>query len=336
MKHKAVLFKKGEDKKVHCFLCSHKCTINPDQFGICGVRQNMDGTLYSLIYGEAIAFHIDPIEKKPLYHFLPGSLSYSVATIGCNFRCGFCQNWQISQTNKKDGPGFPGKHLLPRDIVRNAKSSDCKSIAYTYTEPTIFFEYAYDTAKLARKQKLYNIFVTNGFMTKQAIDMIQPYLDAANIDLKSARNEFYQSHCKAKLQPVMDNIAYMKKKGIWVEVTTLIIPMENDSEKELQQIAEFIANISKDIPWHISRFHPQFQMQNTPITAMQTLQKAFKAGKKAGLKYVYLGNVYEGNETICPECQNKIIERIYFNIKKQDVKDGKCTHCGTKIAGVWK
>ena len=336
MKYKAMLFKKAENNAAHCLLCSHNCKIVPSQFGICGVRQNTDGDLHTLVYAEAIASHVDPIEKKPLYHFIPGTLSYSIATIGCNFKCDFCQNWQISQNNKKNDPGFPGDHLTPEDIVKNTISAKCKSIAYTYTEPTIFFEYAYDTAKLANKKGIYNVFVTNGFMTKSAIDEISPYLDAANVDLKSFNNNFYKKFCKARLEPVLENIAYMKKKGIWVEVTTLLIPGENDSKEELTQIAEFIAGVSKDIPWHISRFHPQYQMTDTAPTPMEVLKKAYDIGKKAGLQYVYLGNVLEGNDTACPKCGSILIERMLFNVKKIDIKNNKCIHCRTKISGVWK
>ena len=336
MKYKAMLYEEAENNKVSCSLCSHNCMIAPSKFGICGVRQNIDGALYTLIYAEAIASHIDPIEKKPLYHFIPGTLSYSIATIGCNFKCDFCQNWQISQNNKKNEPGFPGEHLPPGDVVKNALSAKCKSIAYTYTEPTIFFEYAYDTAKLANKKGIYNVFVTNGFMTRAAIDEISPYLDAANVDLKSFNNDFYKKFCKAHLGPVLDNIAYMKEKGIWIEVTTLLIPKENDSEEELTQIAEFIAGVGTDIPWHISRFHPQYQMTNTSPTSMKALERAYNIGKKAGLQYVYLGNVLEGNDTACPNCGSVLIERMLFDIKKLDIKDSKCVHCGTKISGVWK
>ncbi len=336
MKTKAMFFRKGENNSVQCFLCSHNCRIAPDKFGICGVRQNIEGTLYSLVYGETIACHIDPIEKKPLYHFLPGSLSYSIATIGCNFKCGFCQNWQISQISKKDESGIAGEHFLPKDIIRRAVQNKCRSISYTYTEPTVFFEYAYDTAKLAHRKGIYNVFVTNGFMTREAIDKIKPYLNAANVDLKSFNNDFYKKNCKARLDPVLDNIEYMKNEGIWIEVTTLLIPHENDSEKELTQIAGFIAKIGRDIPWHISRFHPQYQMAKASPTSMAKMKTAYHIGKKAGLENIYLGNVLEGNDTICYNCHSKIIERRYFNINKSDIKNGKCNQCKTPIAGIWK
>lgn len=336
MKKEAMLYEKIEGNKVHCFLCNHHCKISPSKFGICGIRQNIDGTLYTLVYGEAIATHIDPIEKKPLYHFLPGSQSYSIATIGCNFKCSFCQNWQISQINKKENSGLFKTQHLPEEVVKNAKANNCLSISYTYTEPTIFFEYAYDTAKIAAGKGLYNIFVTNGYMTREALDKIKPYLHAANVDLKSFQEDYYKSLCKAHLQPVLDSIEYMKKIGIWVEITTLVIPDENDSDEELSSIAQFIASLDKNIPWHISRFHGNYQMEDAQPTPIETLRKAMAIGKKHGLKYIYLGNVIEGNDTHCHKCGKLLIQRQYFSTDKINIKNGKCAFCGEKIPGVWE
>jgi len=294
----AMLYKKLEEDRVQCCLCAHNCKIASGGFGFCGVRQNIQGTLNSLVYAEVIAYNVDPIEKKPLYRFLPGSASFSIATIGCNFRCGFCQNWQISQVSRRSHP-FRGKRnnseevyeLMPEEVVEEAKRNRCKSISYTYTEPTIFFEYAYDAAKKAKEAGLKNIFVTNGYMSKEALETISPYLDAANIDLKSFREEFYAKNCKAHLQPVLDSIKLAKKLGIWIEVTTLIIPGQNDSTSELSDIAHFIAGVDKGIPWHISRFHPDYQFLEEKPTPIETLKKAEDLGRKAGLRYVYLGNV---------------------------------------------
>lgn len=291
MKKPAILYEQLVDNKVHCYLCNHHCKIAESKFGICGVRQNINDKLYTHVYGKVIASHIDPIEKKPLYHFLPGSTSYSIATPGCNFRCGFCQNWQISQFNLKEDFQYDGLELSPEDIVKAAKLNNCQSVAYTYTEPTIFFEYAYDTAKLAKKFDLSNIFVTNGYMTKEALEKISPYLDAANIDLKSFRNEFYKKICGARLQPVLDTIKNMKEMNIWVEVTTLVVPDQNDSKQELNNIAEFIAQTGIDIPWHINRFHPDYQFTEAKPTPLETLQMAEEIGKKHGLKYIHLGNI---------------------------------------------
>jgi pyruvate formate lyase activating enzyme len=335
MVKEAMLYEKVEGGLVHCFLCGHNCRIKPGHFGLCNVRKNIDGQLNTLVYAEAIAAGADPIEKKPLYHFLPGSYSYSVATIGCNFKCAFCQNWQISQASKKDPDNFPGQKLEPAAVVEKALENNCKSISYTYTEPTIFLEYAYDTAKLAKENGLYNIFVTNGYMTKQAIDQINPYLDAANLDLKSFNDDFYKKVCRGSLQPVLDSISYMKKLGIWVEVTTLVVPGQNDSKEELGQIAEFIASVDKKIPWHISRFHPDYKDSDNKPTPLEVMDRAYAIGKKSGLAYVYLGNLAGESNTICPKCGKKAIERSYFSTNRINIKERKCIFCAHLIDGVF-
>ena len=291
------LYKKLDDGKVQCQTCNHRCKIAKGKRGICGVRENRDGKLYLLVYEKAIAAHIDPIEKKPLYHFMPGTKIYSIATVGCNFRCAWCQNDDISQASKIDGyhipiEKIPYEDLPPEKIVANAKKFNCPSIAYTYTEPTIFLEYALDCMKLAKKEGFKNVWVSNGFMSSETLKTITPYLDAINIDLKGFKEESYQKYCGARLQPVLDNLKKIAKSKIHLEVTTLIIPGINDSEKELKQIAEFIANdLGKNIPWHISRFFPAFKMMNYPITSIETLDRAEKIGKKAGLKWVHKGNI---------------------------------------------
>jgi pyruvate formate lyase activating enzyme len=336
MKKEAMLYEKMESKFVHCYLCAHQCKIANSKFGICGVRQNIEGTLYTLVYAQAIAAHIDPIEKKPLYHFLPGSTSYSIATIGCNFKCGFCQNWQISQVSPGNDAFSAGYELMPQEVVNQAKKNNCLSISYTYTEPTIFFEYALDTAKLAKKAGLYNIFVTNGYMTKEALQTISPYLDAANADLKSFRDDYYRKNCKAHLQPVLDSIVHMKELDIWVEVTTLIIPGENDSPEELNQIAKFIAQVGKDIPWHLSRFHPDYQFIDYPPTPIDTFRKVKEIGKEQGLHYVYLGNVGKGSDTYCHNCNKLLVKRVHFLVEKFNIEKGKCSSCRAEIAGIWR
>ncbi|MCM8781164.1 MAG: AmmeMemoRadiSam system radical SAM enzyme [Candidatus Omnitrophica bacterium] len=331
----ALLYEKLEDNSVVCNLCSHTCKIPERRFGICGVRQNIDGNLYTHVYGKAIACHIDPIEKKPLYHFFPGSSALSVAAIGCNFRCGFCQNWDISQRSVSNGD-FSGEDLSCQEIVDLAIRHRCKSISYTYTEPTIFFEYAYDTARLARQKGLYNNFVTNGFMTKEALDMIRPYLDAANVDLKFFKEESYRRVCSARLKPVLDSIRYMRQLGIWVEVTTLVVPGENDSEEELKGIAEFLVSVDKDIPWHISRFHPDYKFTNYPSTPESTLRTAQSIGEAAGLNYVYVGNIWGwGNDTYCPDCKRLLIKREYFSVLEYNIKEGRCVYCKAVIPGVF-
>jgi pyruvate formate lyase activating enzyme len=289
MKHDAMFFKQLDDDAVRCFLCSHNCRIAKGKYGKCSQRQNINGRLYTYAYGDVVAAHIDPIEKKPLYHFLPGSKAFSIASAGCNFKCKFCQNWQISQAGHEDH--VTGRPFKPEEVVEEAVRSGCASIAYTYTEPTIFFEYSYDIAKIARDKGLSNIYVTNGYMSKEALDLISPYLNAANIDLKSFSEKFYQEVCKARLEPVLHTIRRMKALGIWIEITTLLVTGLNDSEEEIRQVARFIAEIDKDIPWHVSRFHPDYRFDDIAHTPIESMEKAMQIGKAAGLKYVYLGNV---------------------------------------------
>jgi len=331
----ALLYEKLKNKKVRCNLCPHHCVIEEAKRGICGVKENKEGTLYSLVYGRAVASGVDPIEKKPFFHFFPGSYAFSIATVGCNFSCLFCQNADISQF-PKEKKEIIGEFLPPEEIVSYAKRNKCKSISYTYTEPTIFFEYAYETAKIAHQQGIKNNFVTNGFISKEAIKLISPYLDAANVDLKSFGDDFYKKFCGARLQPVLDSLKLMKELGIWVEVTTLIIPTLNDSAEELKSIAEFILGLGQETPWHISRFYPHYKMADLPPTPVETLHKAREIGKKAGLNYVYSGNVPgdEGENTFCPHCGKKVISRYGFQSLENRLKEGKCPYCGTKIAGV--
>ncbi len=320
---------------LHCYLCSHNCKIKEGNSGFCGVRKNIAGKLYSLNYGNPIAMQVDPVEKKPLYHFLPGTDTFSIATIGCNFRCGFCQNWQISQARLDDKAAAEGKKLiLPEAIVNSAIRTRCPSISYTYTEPTIFFEYAYDIAKIAKENKLCNIFVTNGFMSKDAILMIKPYLDAANVDLKFFDDEIYKKDCSGRLNPVLDSIRLMKELDIWVEITTLIIPGENDSEVQLSGIAGFISGIDKGIPWHISRFFPNYEFGDRLPTEESVLNKAKEIGLDAGLKYIYLGNLQTGdNNTYCPGCKKLLVERTGFSMLSNRIKVDRCPHCNSTIPG---
>ena len=331
----ALLFEGLKDHGIHCCLCNHHCKIENSHFGFCGVRENREGKLFTHAYGEAIVAKSDPVEKKPLYHFLPGSRTFSIGTAGCNFRCGFCQNWEISQISYSGAAekSFP---LLPQDIVNIALRENCKSISYTYTEPTIFFEYALDTCLLAKEEGLYNIFVTNGYMTPEALKMISPCLDACNVDLKSFNESFYYQTCKGHLKPVLKSIELMKNLGIWVEITTLIIPGQNDSEQELSELARFIAGLDVNIPWHISRFHPDYQFRNLELTPLETLDNAYSTGKSAGLKYIYKGNVLgEVTETFCPNCNESLIRRNGFFIDMNRIQDSSCPLCGETIAGVF-
>ena len=334
MRKVALLYEQLDRQTVRCFLCSHGCRITANKFGFCGVRQNLGGKLYTHVYGNPCALHVDPIEKKPLYHFFPGTYSYSLATVGCNFHCGFCQNWQISQVLAQDiASQSAQKEVSASEIVAAAVKSGCGSISYTYTEPTIFFEYALDIAKLAKENKLSNVFVTNGYMSGEALSLIKPYLDAANVDLKFFQKASYRKICGADLQPVLDSIVLMKKMGIWVEITTLIVPGENDSDDELAGIAGFISGIDKDMPWHVSRFHPDYKFSDYQATPQATLEKACAIAKYAGLNYVYAGNVDWGSDTCCPGCKKSLIKRAGFSILENNIKSGKCAFCATVIPG---
>lgn len=332
----AMLYEKLEEQKVRCQVCAHRCTIQEGKRGVCQVRENRQGELVSLVYGQAISQAVDPVEKKPLFHFYPGTTAFSVATVGCNFRCDFCQNAEISQMPRDEGR-IIGRYISPEQLVAAAKRYGCRSIAYTYTEPTIAFEYTYDTAKVAQRQDVKNIYVTNGYMTAEMLHAFHPYMDAANVDLKAFTDEFYRRICGARLQPVLDSLKLMKALGTWVEVTTLVIPTLNDSEEELRDIATFIAQeLGVDTPWHVSRFHPMYRMQDKPSTPLATLQRAHEIGLEAGLRYVYQGNVpgRGGEDTYCPGCQRPVIRRFGFSVLENRAPDGKCAYCGTVIAGV--
>ncbi|RKY64015.1 MAG: AmmeMemoRadiSam system radical SAM enzyme [Candidatus Latescibacterota bacterium] len=334
--HEAYLYERSEDGKVRCFLCNHRCVISEGKRGICGVRENREGTLYSLVYGLPVAQHVDPIEKKPLFHFFPGSRAYSVATVGCNFRCLHCQNYDISQMPRDYGR-IAGEEASPEDIVRAALRTGCKSISYTYTEPTVFFELAFETARLAHSRGLYNNFITNGYMTQEALYDIAPFLDAANVDLKAFTEEHYRKVCGARLQPVLDSLKLMKRLGIWVEVTTLIIPGLNDDEPQLRDIARFIKDeLGPETPWHVTAFFPTYRMTDRPRTPPSSLRRAREIGLEEGLKYVYTGNIpgEEGEHTYCPSCGRVLIRRYGFYIVERSLKDGRCTGCGTRLDGV--
>jgi len=332
----ARLYEKKEEQTVHCFLCNQHCLIKDGKRGICRVRENRAGTLYSLSYGKLIARHVDPIEKKPLFHFLPGSISFSVATAGCNFRCLFCQNADISQLPQEQ-PDLPGERAAPEAIVAAARQTGCRSISYTYTEPTIFLEYARDIAAPAEAQGLKNVFVTNGYMTAEALNTMHPLLHAANVDLKAFTEEFYRKQCGARLGPVLETLQGMKRQGIWLEITTLIIPTLNDDPEELKDLAGFIyKELGPDTPWHISRFHPTFKLTHLPVTPVKTLQQARTIGQEAGLHYVYTGNVPgdDGEKTFCHRCGQLLLDRYGFSIRKNHLRAGGCPQCRTPLAGI--
>jgi pyruvate formate lyase activating enzyme len=331
----ATLWTPCEDGRVLCGLCAHRCSVAPGRWGVCGVRENRAGALVTHADGRVVAAAVDPIEKKPLYHFLPGTTSFSVATAGCNFRCGFCQNWSISQLRAEDGEA-EGRPLPPERIAALARENGCASISYTYTEPTIFFEYARDAALPARAAGLANIFVSNGYMTVEAVDAARPWLDAANIDLKAFR-ETYRKICGARLQPVLETIERLRSAGVWVEVTTLIVPGMNDGEDELTGMARFLASFDRDIPWHISRFHPDFEITDRPATPAATLARAAAIGRAEGLRFIYVGNVPgESDVTACPACGTALIRRSGFAVRENRLgADGLCPSCHTPVAGRW-
>ncbi len=332
----ALLYQKLADATVQCQLCAHKCIIADGKRGLCQVRENNGGTLFTLVYGRTISQNIDPIEKKPFNHFYPGSNAFSIATPGCNLACSWCQNWEISQM-PRDQHFISGRKLDPEEIVAAAVRSGCRSIAYTYTEPTVFFEYCFDTAKLAQKAGIANVFVSNGYMSAEMLTLFSPYLDAANIDLKAFSDATYQRYTGGKLQPVLDSLKKLKELGIWIEVTTLIVPGVNDSSQELQDIATFIATeLGPEVPWHVSRFYPNHKLKKTAATPVETIAGAVAIGHAAGLQFVYPGNISGVVETRCPHCQSAVAERSGYCLSNLRISPlGECAICSGVIAGVW-
>ncbi len=331
----ALLYEKRPDNKVQCYLCNHRCLIKEGKSGICQVRVNREGTLYSLVYGRAVAENVDPIEKKPLFHVLPGSSSYSIATCGCNFRCLHCQNHEISQM-PRDGGRIAGWDLQASEAVTRAMESGCRSISYTYTEPTIYFEYALDIARLAREKGIFNVFVTNGYMTEEALEAFHPFLDAANVDLKAATDDFYKRICGARIEPVKASIRKMREMGVWVEVTTLLIPGLNDDPDGLREIARFLLSVGPEVPWHVSGFHPTYRLTDRTRTPVQTLRMAREIGLQEGLRYVYSGNVPgdDGENSQCPGCGERLIRRFGFRILENRLRGGACPRCEEKMEGI--
>jgi pyruvate formate lyase activating enzyme len=323
---------KQDGDRLVCLLCSHYCRLKEGQIGICGVNQNVGNRIENLVYGYPSAINIDPIEKKPLFHFLPASSSFSLGTVGCNFHCSFCQNWQISQEHHID----KGRYFEPKAIAKAAYENGCKSISYTYNEPTIFYPYAKDIALEAKKFGLKNIYVSNGYESSEVIDDMVGVIDAANIDLKSFDEKYYKHKLGGDLNTILENLKHFKKNGIWIEVTTLIIPTQNDSDEELLKIATFIANeLGSSTPWHISAFHPDYKELELHRTSKQTLDRAYSIAKSAGLEYVYVGNVEHENMTKCSACGTTLIERGYFNVTKNKLVDGCCPKCHKKLEGVY-
>jgi len=337
MKMETLIYEKLKDKSVRCGICRHACVIREGERGICEVRENKEGRLLSLVYPRLIAKSIDPIEKKPIFHLKPGSFSYSIATVGCNFKFAFCQNSDIAQMLAASGM-IQGMAMTPEKIVEEALKAGCESISYTYTEPTVFFELALATAKLAKDKGLYNIFVTNGYMSQKALEMISPCLDAANVDLKAFTDGFYKTYCKARLEPVKENIRHMLNLGILVELTTLLIPGLNDDPQELASMAGYIArDLGPETPWHISLFHPCYRLTDRPATPVSSLMTAFEAGQKAGLYYVYTGNVpgLASENTFCRSCKALLVKRRGYRIENRLLPGGACPNCKTIAHGIY-
>lgn len=374
--HEALFYEPRPDGRVLCTLCPHRCNLADGYRGACGVRVSRGGKLYTLVYDRVVAANIDPIEKKPLFHFLPGSLSYSIATVGCSLRCAFCQNWEIAHWAKERLPHFlgrpdgagqgagaqeapageemeepggpagaslaelrlrvPGEPATPRGIVEEAAAAGCASISYTYTEPTVFYELAYDTAVRARHAGLKNVFVTSGYITPEAQRRVAPYLDAVNVDLKSSRDETYRRVSRGRLAPVLAAIRLYRELGVWTEVTTLVVPGLNDSDEELGEIAAFVRSLGPEVPWHVTQFHPTYRMHDRRATPVARLRRARAIGLAAGLRYVYEGNVPgEGGEhTYCPGCGESVLRRFSVFLRENRLREGRCPRCGTAIDGV--
>ncbi len=335
----ASYYQRLNDGAVECGLCPHRCRITLGERGICRVRENRDGVLYSLVYGKLAASHVDPIEKKPLFHFLPGSNTYSVATVGCNLSCPFCQNHEISMA-MRGGKSAPAGYDAPvENVVAEALACGCRSICFTYTEPTIYFEYMVDLARVAKQQGLRTTMVSNGFIEQEPLKELCSLIDAANIDLKAFDEQTYRRVLGGKLEPVLETIRSLHAGGVWTEVTTLVVPEMNDSEQELNLLAEFLASVSCDIPWHVSRFFPRNKFSDHSPTSLGQIKLALEAGKRAGLKYLYAGN-FPGDEsesTFCPSCEARVIERVGFSVVGTALSEGNCcSSCGEMIAGVYE
>jgi len=331
----ALFYQKLENKTVQCQLCPRRCTIPDGRRGFCGVRENRDGILYTLSYAKTVATHIDPIEKKPLFHFLPSTTAFSIATAGCNLRCKFCQNWEISQSLPED---IDYVYIEPQDLVKKVKESGSPTLAYTYTEPTIFYEYMLETAKLAKSEGIKNIMHSNGYINEEPLRQLAKYLDAANIDLKGFSDDYYSKMTEGTLEPVLKTLKILKEEGVHVEITNLVLAGYNDDESSIIKMCLWIKeNLGPDTPLHFSRFFPMYKLVSLNPTPVETLEKARKIALDCGLKYVYIGNLagHPAENTYCPKCKKMLIERRGYFVIQNNIEDGKCKFCGEEIAGVW-
>lgn len=338
MKKQALFYKKLKNKIVQCQLCPHFCTIKNRERGKCRVRENQDGKLISLVYGRPCSLNLDPIEKKPLYHFLPGEQALSIATAGCNLSCKHCQNWEISQSKPEE---IPSQEISPKQVIEEAKKQKIKIISYTYTDPIIFYEYVLDIAKLAKKQKpeIKNMIVSNGFINPEPLKKLCEYINGANIDLKSLSDDFYKKICGARVKPVLESLKILKQEGIWLEITNLLIPTLNDKTSDIKKLVSWIKkNLGTRVPIHFTAFYPTYKLSHLQSTSIETLKKARKTALAEGLKYVYTGNLpdEEGDSTFCPKCKKLLIKRRLFSVIENNLKQGKCGYCNEKIDGVWE
>jgi pyruvate formate lyase activating enzyme len=322
--------------KVQCELCPKRCLIEPGQSGECRVRINIDGILRTVVYGYPCSAHVDPVEKKPFFHFLPGSKTFSLATVGCNLHCKNCQNWEISQANPEDSEAA---FCPPEKLVELTKSNDCQSLAYTYTDPVVYYEYTYDTAELARDNGVRNLLVTAGYINQEPWQRLLKVVDAARIDLKSMSDDFYRDVCSATLKPVQDALVLTRAGGVHLEVINLVIPTLNDAPEQIRELSRWVrANLGSEIPLHFSGFYPQYKMRHLPPTSLETLDMARNIAMEEGLDFVYIGNIQSerGQNTYCPGCKKLLIERVGYTVTQNRLKEGCCPDCGRQIYGVWK
>lgn len=331
-----MFYRKLDDLKIECTVCPKQCRVADYERGYCGNKENRGGTYYSLVYGRACSVHLDPIEKKPLFHYLPGSTAYSIAAPGCNFECRFCQNWQIAQYRPEQ---IESINLPPKTVIDQAQSSGAMTVAYTYSEPVVFYEYMYDCAKEGRTRGIGSVMVSNGFINEEPLVQLCRYLTAVKIDLKAFSETFYRDYCSGRLEPVLTTLTVLKRIGIWFEIVVLIIPTLNDNADEIKRMCQWIATtLGADVPLHFSRFHPMYKITNLPPTPVKTLEECHRIATGAGLRYVYLGNVpgHPAESTYCPTCKKVVVKRIGFAILENNIRKGKCGSCGTPIPGVWE
>ena len=334
-KRQALYYTNIDEETVQCELCPRRCTLMEGVRGFCRVRENQGGRLYTLVYGNPCSYHLDPIEKKPIYHVLPASNAFSIATAGCNLRCKFCQNWTISQRPPEETENVL---MSPEEVVALAQKYNCSSIAYTYSEPIIFYEYMLDAAKLARQKGIKNVMVTAGFINPDPLRELCQYIDAANVDLKSFDEKYLREVCAQEKQPLLTALKIFKQQGVWVEITNLVVPTLNDDLATIEKMCVWIRdNLGADTPLHFSRFSPRYKLKNLSPTPVTTLDQAYQTAKKTGLNFVYVGNVpgHPAENTRCPDCQSLLIERIGYTIQQNNIVEGKCKFCGRRIPGIW-